>query len=539
MRYISQLTTLLCLIAFSAQGTNIDGLAIISDSETITENDGSFEIVVTRSRNTDTELTGILTIEPPEAYDPLLFQDTEETVTFAPGETEIRRTILILNNDFLDLGLGMSQRFRVEFQQIEPVVRFPFWKDFVVEDDESGIGFNASAGRTTNGHFQQLLDVDEGDDIIQIEVARLGDISIPYDFDLRYVPLTAVEGEDFEVLATSGTVPAGEETATIPFKILQDGVTDGGKALTIHLENIRPTGLSSAPELLLTIHDEDALGLPGTLLGPPVTTNSGCDLSDIVQVATHTDDWLLVSSRCEESGFLYRKKLDGTIDPDFALEIPARIENFWIDPEGRIYVAADFPYPDEWPNRYLTRLLPDGRFDPSWQLSFDRTVTDMEFEEDGSVYVCGNFRGVNGETTGSFVRINPDGSLDASFPDLPYTRDLFSISSIEDGAWLASYVDLLRFGAEGAKSVIWNVSSSTRLLDLHAGAIALQHPRPTKLMRDGGVDTTFDATAIGPRDDILATDDRRAADHLNTGRSHGARQHIAPQPDEIVRGRDG
>lgn len=134
-------------------------------------------------------------------------------------------------------------------------------------------------------------------------------------------------------------------------------------------------------------------------------------------------------------GVLHRLKPNGELDSAFSARLPGAasnfIQNFAVQPDGRIVLALSPRIPMDGQNRDVIRVLPDGSRDPS----FEPVVTNgdvhlVEILADGKIvlgafpspYGLDGFSRVNGIDRPGLARLHDDGRLDLGF--IPFADDL-------------------------------------------------------------------------------------------------------------------
>jgi uncharacterized delta-60 repeat protein len=133
-------------------------------------------------------------------------------------------------------------------------------------------------------------------------------------------------------------------------------------------------------------------------------------------------------SRFNDQTYLGIVKLnsDGSIDTSFepgqgisgdGATVITSIDDFAIQPDGKIIVVGQFQTFNGQSSNRIVRLNSDGSIDTGFNVGsgFNSSAFEVELMPNGQILVGGYFGYYNGMSTGSLARLNPDGSLDASF----------------------------------------------------------------------------------------------------------------------------
>ena len=117
---------------------------------------------------------------------------------------------------------------------------------------------------------------------------------------------------------------------------------------------------------------------------------------------------------------------DGSIDASFnpgtgissdGVTVNTSIDDFAIQPDGKIIVVGQFQTFNGQPFKRIVRLNADGSIDSNFNvgLGFNSSAFEVELQPDGKILVGGYFGYYNNITTGALARLNADGTLDTSF----------------------------------------------------------------------------------------------------------------------------
>jgi uncharacterized delta-60 repeat protein len=132
--------------------------------------------------------------------------------------------------------------------------------------------------------------------------------------------------------------------------------------------------------------------------------------------------------------------LDPTFDPSLALDNGSSIDNFAVQPDGRILVAGYISPAGGTQQQALARLLPDGGADNTFTAPaafglgsiFSFYGNAIEVQADGKILVASH-----NTSYGPVNRLNADGSLDASFQTGAVANfNIYSLTLLSSGALL-------------------------------------------------------------------------------------------------------
>ncbi len=134
-------------------------------------------------------------------------------------------------------------------------------------------------------------------------------------------------------------------------------------------------------------------------------------------------------------GCLVRLNATGTVDNTFTTGtgLNAALQDFALQPDGRIVVAGNFTTFNGTPRSRIARLNADGTLDLSYNTGFDNVVRCLAFQADGKLVVGGGFTLVNGYTRQSCARLNADGSVDTAFDPGTVNGSMLSVALLADG----------------------------------------------------------------------------------------------------------
>ena len=122
----------------------------------------------------------------------------------------------------------------------------------------------------------------------------------------------------------------------------------------------------------------------------------------------------------EEAGYVFsRLSANGTTDLSIQptpLQLNDRIEDFDLQPDGKILASGHFTTHNGTPRERITRINADFTFDPTFSPgTCNGWVQTIARQPDGKVLIGGGFTSIGGTARPGVARLNSSGSLDASF----------------------------------------------------------------------------------------------------------------------------
>jgi uncharacterized delta-60 repeat protein len=236
--------------------------------------------------------------------------------------------------------------------------------------------------------------------IATITVVRTGSALSSATLNFATSDGTAVSNVNY--IATNGTVSfaEGQATATIPIRILQDGVT-----------NTLPFFFN------ITLSNPSA----GAFLGSPVTAQV-----NIVDAESFN-------------------RPPGSTDVTFDQQgINAEVLAVGLQADGAIIAGGNFTGVNGIPRGHIARFHGDGSLDTDFLTGLsgmDGSVYSLLVQTDGRILVGGAFGTVNGVVRNRIARISNDGSLDVSFsPGSGSDGPVFSMAETFEGETRKLYV---------------------------------------------------------------------------------------------------
>lgn len=335
---------------------------------------------------------------------PTTFVPLNQKLTFLPGVTNLevpvtlRRDYVAKADDQVRIQIGGSTPPNVTVRNVDSQIQ-----------------------------FGTLPDLIEGSGTNWLAVRRVGPTNEPASADLNTYDGTAKSGRDFEFPTQRVEFAAGERERTVPLLVLDNLEHDGTRSFTLLLAN--PSGVRSLESArLLTILDDEAVPSSATVLEDFAAGGFTFPVSSIVALS---DSRLLVTGPIflEYRGVAVKSVAillpDGSLDPTFSVgEGGSNVKTAVPLSEGRFLVLGSFTSFAGNNRSRAVRLQPDGTVDPDYRLDLDSSIYSSERRSDGGLWVSGFFSTVNGQPLRSLLRLSPDGTQDVAWTGWTNVLDL-------------------------------------------------------------------------------------------------------------------
>lgn len=117
------------------------------------------------------------------------------------------------------------------------------------------------------------------------------------------------------------------------------------------------------------------------------------------------------------SRILPNGRIDSSFNIGTGFNITPSLNDFCIQPDGKIIVAGNFTSLNGSACNRIVRLNPNGSIDNTFNIGsgFNDIVNRIVLQPDGKILVIGEFNQYNGYNRNSIVRLNNNGSIDLSF----------------------------------------------------------------------------------------------------------------------------
>jgi len=385
------------------------------------------------------------------------------------------------------------------------------------------------------------LSVFENAGTAAVAIARGTSLSGPFTLDYSTSDGTAMRGRDYLEQRGRITFPDGEEGQGINIPILDNGLVDGPRTLTITLSNSAVLSAPITGELTILDDERPVLFDPSfnVGLGPVGPSNNPC----VERAVLQPDGKVIIGGCFTNIGGLSRHGIarlnqDGSVDSSFdpgsglagGLAGSPNISALALQPDGKVILGGEFFRVNGQPRLRLARLHSNGSLDETFKADVgalaygDAAVSQVIVQPDGRILVGGTFTDINGvPRPAGLARLNADGSVDTTFQPEPGVTAPLQISSVAlqpDGKVLAggmvSLADggaiLVRLNPNGSRDSAFNfIPASGVRAGSCIAAIALQPdgkilasgnftqtesnaPNAVfRLNRDGSMDPTFKA----------------------------------------------
>jgi len=381
-----------------------------------------------------------------------------------------------------------------------------------------------------------------------------GEVSV----GVRTVDGTATSGTNYIGVTNRLTFAAGEMSKSFPLKVVDDGITNADRVLTMQLFNPNPTNalnmLGLYTNMTVTIIDNETTHEPAGSVD--VTYYIGEGFNDfILGMSEQPDGKVLVGGNFTYANKAVRNRIarmntDGSIDTTFLMnqsganDTVRAVLSQTPDPSlgmtnGPILVAGSFTTLDGVNRSSIGRLNLDGSLDETFDpgsgadnaiFAVLETVSSGSSSFTRKILIGGSFGSYNGITASGIARLNDDGTLDDTFQvgtGVGGTNGtVFALASQADGSILAGgdfvafdgYVrkHLVRLSAEGLVDSTFNPNfgdSVRTILVQDDGKILVggvftnvngqNFNHLVRLNSDGSIDNTF-KIGVGLNDTVLA-----------------------------------
>jgi len=322
-----------------------------------------------------------------------------------------------------------------------------------------------------------------------VPVVRTGGSAQTVSVNFSTIDGTAQAGTHY--VTTNGVLnfAAGEVIKYISVPIIDNGISNGLKSLTIVLTNPVPAYAAGSPaSAVLNIIDTASVNeTPGsvdTTYSPFVAFNDA-----IYTMVLQTNNALLVGGDFTLANNVPRQRIarllaSGELDPSFSLPSSSygadgSVRAIALQTDGRIVIGGSFATVNSVASPGLARLNPDGSLDSLFNVGSGADNPVYALAQtfagvDRKILVGGAFTTINGTPIGGIGRLNADGTTD----------DTFNIG----GAGANGTVYALAVQADGKIVIGGDFTSINGIAFNHLG----------RLNADGSLDLSFSNAVVNP-----------------------------------------
>jgi uncharacterized delta-60 repeat protein len=114
---------------------------------------------------------------------------------------------------------------------------------------------------------------------------------------------------------------------------------------------------------------------------------------------------------------IIRLNSDGTLDPTFSVIVPNNIDYCTIQPDGKILFygfGPGFEF-NGIAKDYIVRFNSDGTIDESFYVNLNGIINNIYLQPDGKIFIAGDFNSIENQYFPYLARLRSDGSLDTTF----------------------------------------------------------------------------------------------------------------------------
>ena len=228
---------------------------------------------------------------------------------------------------------------------------------------------------------------------------------------------------------------------------------------------------------------------------------------------------------------LARLNSDGSLDPNFNVNLNGSLESIVVQPDGKILVAGSFNTINGDPSRkYLFRLNNDGTIDAGFAANnYNSYIETVGLQSGGKIVIAGAFTVIGGAGYARLARLNSDGTIDSTFnagagaDSIPRSLIVLANDKIVIGGDFTQVggtnrARLARLNADGSVDTTFNVGTGTNgtvetIAEQADGKLliggsftqynSLSRSRIARVNTDGSLDVSFDP-GTGANGDVYA-----------------------------------